>query len=179
MIASMPIQFAQENTSSGIGAFHINLKGFLFQLATFVIVLLVLRKWVFPKLTQTVEARRMTLEESLVKAKRTEEALAKAEQRAEQIIQEARVQADKSLSDANNQAKEIISKAEVAADAQAKRIIDETAGRLVQERQKLHDQLKGELADLVVLTTEKVLRRKVNQREDNRLVEDAVKELRV
>lgn len=174
----LPIRFA-ESQSSGIGAFNINLKSFMFQLATFVIVLLVLRKWVFPKLTATVEARRKTLEESLVKAKKTEEALASAEQKADHIIQQAREQADKSLSEANSQAKEIISKAETAADIQAKRIVDETQSQLAQEHQKLHDQLKDELTDLVVLTTEKVLRRKVNDREDSRLVEDAVKEIRV
>lgn len=178
MITSFPVQFAQSEPS-GIGAFNINLKSFIFQLITFVAVLLVLRKWVFPKLTETVEARRKTLEESLINARKTEESLNKAEEKAGMIIQEARQAADKSLSEANSQAKEIISEAEAAADVQAKRIIDETKGRLDQERQKLHDQLKDELTDLVVLTTEKVLRRKVNQREDSRLVEEAVKELKV
>ena len=178
MSINIPVQFAStEEPASGIGAFNINLKSFLFQLATFIIVLLVLRRWVFPKLTATIEARRKTLEESLLKAKETEEALSRAEEKAGQIIKTAREQADRALADANGQAKEIIAKAEVAADVQAKRLIDEAQGRLGQEHLKLQEQLKAELTDMVILTTEKVLRQKINEREDRRLVEAAVKEL--
>lgn len=175
---NIPIQFAESNGStSGIGAFNLNVKSFLFQLITFVIVLLVLRRWVFPKLVSTLEARRQTLEESLVRAKQTEEALLRAEQKTSQIIQAARQQADKALHEAGAQAREIMSQAEAAADAQAGRLISEAKDRLEQERLKLGEQLKGELADLVVLTTEKVLHQKLNEHEDSRLIEKAVKEL--
>lgn len=177
MSINIPLQFATEEPASGIGAFNINLKAFLFQLATFVIVLLVLRKWVFPKLTATIEARRQTLEESLVKAKQTDETLAQAEEKAGQIVKQAREQADQALADANTQAKDIIVKAEAAADAQAKRLIDEAQERLSQEHLKLQEQLKAELTDMVILSTEKVLRQKINEEEDRRLVETAVKEL--
>lgn len=173
-----PIQFAQAgDAAGGIGAFNINLKSFLFQLATFVIVLLVLRRWVFPKLTATIEARRKTLEESLVKARQTEEALVRAEDKAGQIISAARKQADRALVDANTQAKDIITKAEAAAGVQAQRLVDEAKERLSHEHLKLQEQLRGELADLVVMTTERVLRQKINKSQDSRLVESAIKEL--
>ena len=184
---NIPIQFAQveESTSpdgtvgtDGIGAFNLNLKSFLFQLATFVIVLLVLRRWVFPKLVATIEARRLTLEESLTKARQTEEALARAEEKAGHIIQDARQAADSALSEANAQAREIISKAEVAANTQAQRLMAEAKDRLGQEHLKLQEQLKGELADLVIMTTEKVLREKIDEPRDRRLVEKALSEVR-
>jgi len=176
LVISIPIKFA-ETSSEGLGAFNINLKSFLFQLATFAIVLLVLRKWVFPKLVATIEARRQTLEESLVKAKKTEEALLAAEQKAGEIIAGAREQADRSLADAQAQAKEIIAKSESAADESAQRLITEAQERLGQEKLKLREELKEELADLVVLTTEKVVNEKINQTSDRRLVERALKDL--
>lgn len=178
MSISLPVQFAAtEEPASGIGAFNINLKSFLFQLATFVIVLLILRRWVFPKLIATLEARRQTLEESLVKAKETGEALARAEEKSGQIVQAAREQADRALADANSQAKNIIAKAESAAEVQAQRLIDEAKERLSHEHLKLQEQLRDELTDLVILTSEKVLRQKINKSEDGRLVEVAIKEL--
>lgn len=181
------VKFAETSESAslpagqagGIGAFNINLKSFLFQLATFVIVLLVLRKWVFPKLVATLESRRQTLEESLVKAKQTEEALAKAEVRAGQIIRQARDQADKTVAEAAAQAKDIVAKAEAAAEAGAQRLAAEAEERLAQERLKLHEALRDELADLVADTTERVLRRKLDEREDSRLIEEAMREVRV
>jgi len=167
-----------ESSSGGISSLGLNVKGFLFQLATFVIVLLILRRWVFPKLVATLEARRQTLEESLVQAKRTEEALAAAEEKAEAILHKARAQADTALADARAQAKELIAKAEAAAQGQAARLLKEAEAQLEQEGNKLRDQLKDELADLVVLTTEKVLRKKINPAEDARLIEESIKELR-
>lgn len=175
---TLTIKFAAaESSQSGLGAFHINLKSFLFQLVTFLIVLLIFRRWILPPILKTLEDRRKTVEQSLEHAKQTEATLAKAEERAQAVLHKAREQADRAMADANAQAKEVITKAESTADAQAQRIIKATEERLGQERQKLHDQLKDELGDMVVLTTEKVLRRKIDESEDRRLIEESLKEL--
>lgn len=170
-------QFAQ-SSSGGISSLGIDLKAFIFQLITFVIVLLILRRWVFPKLVATLEARRRTLEESLVQAKQTEEALAKAEEKASQILHKARETADQAVTDAKSQAKEVVAKAEEAAAQQADRIIKETASHIDQERAKLHDELKKELAGLVAEATEKVLKTKLSAAADAKLIEQSIKELR-
>lgn len=164
-------------SAGGIGAFNINLKAFIFQLITFVIVLLVLRRWVFPKLLSTLETRRQVLEESLIKAKQTEEALNNAQMKAKQIILEARHAADRLIADANAQAKDIITKAEAAAEARAQLLLGETKEHLAQEQRKAEEQLKKELTDLVIMTTEKVLQEKIDDKHDRRLLEKALAEL--
>lgn len=169
-------QFA--SSSGGISSLGIELKSFLFQLITFVIVLLILRRWVFPKLVATLEARRATLEESLVQAKQTQETLDKAELSANQIMHKAREQADSAMADARTQAKDVIAKAEAAAHVQADRVLKELQQQLAQERDKLRTELKTELADLVVLTTQKILKTKLNTREDAKLIAQSIKELR-
>jgi F-type H+-transporting ATPase subunit b len=169
------LQFAEG--SSGISSLGVNGKSFLFNLITFVIVLLILRRWVFPKLVATLEARRKTLEESLVHARQTEEALTKAEAKAEELLARARVQADEALAEAKKQAEVIIAKAETEAGERARRIIADAEARLDQERQHLHQQLRSELAELVVTATEKVLRKKLDERQDRELIEKSMKEL--
>lgn len=171
------LQFA-EASSGGISSLGVNLKSFLFQLVTFIIVLLILRRWVFPKLVETLEARRTTLEESLAQAKQTQEALERAEEKAGEILHKARAQADQALADAQKQAKELIAQAELAAQEQAGRVLKDAQEQLAQEQTKLRGQLKEELADLVILATEKVLRVKLGPKEDRRLVEQSIKELR-
>lgn len=168
-------QFASD---SGLSSLGINLKSFVFQLITFVIVLLILRRWVFPKLVATLEERRKTLEESLIQAKETQEALERAEEKSAEILHKAREQADEALNEAKNQAKDVVAKAEAAAQEQANRVIKEAEDHLDQERTKLREELKNELSDLVVLTTEKVLRTKLNAREDAKLIEQSIKELK-
>lgn len=165
-------------SSSGLGAFNVNLKEFLFQFATFVIVLLVLRRWVFPKLVATLEERRKTLEDSLVAAKKTEEALVSAEAKAEDIIAKARAQADGALRDAKTEAKDLIAQAETNAEQRAGRVLDEAGEQLAREREKLRSELKEELADLVVATTTKVLGEKLKGSADTKLIQKSIKELR-
>lgn len=169
-------QFAQES-GSGISALGINLKSFVFQLITFLLVLFILQRWVFPKLVATLEARRKALEDSLVQARQTEEALARAEAKAGEMLHEARVQADAILAEANAKVDGIIAKGEAAASERASRIVAEAEERLGLERERLHRELRGELADLVAEATGKVLSRKIHQREDRELIEQSLKEL--
>ena len=178
-MTAIPVKFAEASQSDGgIGAFNLNVKSFLFQLVTFVIVLLVLRRYAFPKLIKTIEERRKVLEDSLKNAKETEKTLASAEVTAGEILQKAREDADKIISEASVKSKEIVANAEETARQQAERIINEAQERIGQEHIKLRDKLKKELADLVVLATEKVLRTKLSDQQDRQLVESAIKELK-
>lgn len=176
---NMIVKFGEtEPAASGIGAFNVNLKAFLFQLATFVLVLLVLKRWVFPKLVATLEERRKTLEQSLVDARKTREALSQAEDQVSKLLSQAREQADQALSDAQAQGKELVKSAEAAAEQRADRLLKEAMSQIEQEKIKLREELKGELADLVVTTTEKVLRKKIDIKEDSRLIEQSIRELK-
>lgn len=170
------LQFAATpESASGIGAFNLNVKAFLFQLLTFVLVLLILRRWVFPKLVATLEQRREVLEKSLTQAKKTEEALARAESKAEEILAKARSQADEALAEAKAAAASVISEGEEAAAKRAAMIIKDAEARLDDEREKLRVQLRGELAELVADATEKVVQQKLDTKQDMALIERLVK----
>ncbi len=171
-------QFAEVNGApSGIGAFDINLKSFIFQLITFVIVLLVFKRWILPPITKTLEERRKTLQQGLTYAKETEEALARAEVKAEEIIARARVHADEAMAQARKSAEDVIVSAETAAAERVVLIIKEAQGQLASERAKLRKELKAELADLVADATEVIIRQKLKGPNDRRLVEQALKEI--
>ena len=174
---SLPVtQFAQADSgNSGLGAFQLNVKDFIIQLITFVLVFLILRKWVIPRLTETMNNRQKTLEQSLQNAKETEEALARAEARAEQILSQARAQADEALAEAKDAGADIVAKAESAAAARAELIVKEAESRLDEEREKLRTELRGEMAHLVADATEKIIHEKLDQKQDMSLIERAIK----
>lgn len=177
MIHTLP-QFAQASDSSGgLGAFHLNVKDFIIQLVTFLLVLLVFRKWVVPKLIATMDLRQKTLEQSLQNAKATEAALAKAETQAEEILANTRKKADEALSEARNAGSTIIAEAETAASVRAAAIVKEAEERLGYEREQMFSELKAELAGLVVVATEKVLHQKVNEQQDRALIEQSLKDI--
>lgn len=165
-------QFAD---ASGIGAFNLNLKAFVFQLITFAIVLMVLRRWVLPKLVSTLDERRVTLEKSLTQAKQTEEILAKAETRSEEILAAARAQADEALAEAKKAGAGVITEAEVAAATRAGLIIKEAEARLSEERDKLRQELRKELAELVADATERIIDERLDVKRDMSLIERAIR----
>lgn len=171
------IEAETAKTSSGISSLGINLKGFIFQLITFLIVLLILRRYVFPKLVATLEARRSALEQSLAQAKETEEVLARAETKAEEILAKARANADQALAEAKKTAETIVADAEGAAAERAKLIVQEAEAHLEQERAKLREQLREELADLVADATEKIIHVKLDAQRDRSLIEQSLREL--
>jgi len=171
---NMHLQFAE---ASGIGAFNINLKAFLFQLVTFVLVVLAFKRWVLPPILKTMQERQATLEKSLEQAKATEVALARAETKAEEIIARARTHADEAMAEARKSAEGAIVSAETAGAERAALIIKDAEARLAQERTKLREELKAELADLVADATEVILRQKLDESNDRKLIEQALKEI--
>jgi F-type H+-transporting ATPase subunit b len=173
---NIPLHFAQEtSTETGIGAFHLNIKAFIFQLVTFVLILWVFRRWVLPKLIATIDSRRETLEKSLEHAKLTEETLSKAELKAEEILTKARVQADESLAEAKKAAAGHIADAEAKAATRAAIIIKEAEASLSEERAKLSQELRKELAVLVADATEKIIDEKLDPKQDMSLIERALR----
>lgn len=179
MITAPSLYFAQTPApGSGLGAFNINLKSFLFQLITFVIVLLIIKRWVLPPVQKTLDERRQTLEKSLMQAKETEEALARAEVKAEEILARARTQADESLRGAKKTAEEIITGAETAAAKRGQLIIAEAQAQLTQEKNNLRLELREELAELVADTAEKIIRQKLSASSDRSLIERTLQEVK-
>ena len=169
-------QFGQADSSgSGLGAFQLNLKDFIIQLVTFLLVFLVLRKWVVPKIVATMENRQKTLEQSLENAKATEEALAKAQAKAEEILNQARALADEAVAEAKKAASGRIAEAEAKAADRAELIIKEAETRLGEEREKLRQELRGELAQLVAVATERIIDEKLDAKRDMSLIERAIK----
>lgn len=172
---NIAIKFADSSSSSGLGAFNINLKSFIFQLVTFVLVVLIFKKWILPPINKTLEERRRAVEKSLEDAKKTEEALAQAQAKAEEVLSKARAQADESLAEARKAAKGLISEAEAAGGQRAQLIIKEAEKHLSQEREKLRAELRAELADLVANATEKIIHEKLDAKRDMSLIERVIK----
>jgi F-type H+-transporting ATPase subunit b len=178
LIGQSITQFADSSTaSSGIGAFNINLKSFIFQFVTFLLVLYVFKRWILPPILKTLDERRQTLEDSLTNAQQTEETLHKTEARVAEALQAARAQADSALADAQAEAKKIIAEGEQKGEESAERIRKDAEAFLAQQGERLRQELKAELVGLVAETTARVIEQKLTPEEDMKLIQDAVKVL--
>ena len=169
--------FAQEAAASGgLGALGINLQGFLFQLITFVLVLILLRKFVYGKLIDTLEKRRQAVVDSLQAAEQSAKDLANTEEKVAALLDEARSEARGIVETAHKESGAMIEDAETKAGKKAEHIIASAEARMEQEIASARKALRSETAQLVALATEKVLGQKVDAKADAALIETAIKE---
>ena len=154
-------QFAQaSDPATGIGAFNINLKAFIFQLITFVIVLLVFKRWVLPPLLKTLEDRRQTLEKSLVQAQETQEALARAEVKAEEILARARKEANDAFQAGKKEAEAKRTEMLEQTRSEVGLLIENGKKNLEAEKVKIVEEARNEIVSLAMLSAEKLLESK-------------------
>lgn len=161
--------------SSGIAALGVNGTLFVAQLINFSLVFLVLWRWVFRPIAAHLAERSAKIEQSLqdaadIREQKDSVAAWKAEQ----------------LQAAKREAAEIVFKAKQEADALRQEILvkaKEEQGMLIASGQRLLEreqeavmaEAEKRLAELVVLATEKVLREKLTDEQDKKLISEAVK----
>lgn len=162
--------------AGGLGALGINLKSFLFQLITFVLVLLILRKFVYGKLVDTLEARRQAVVDSLKAAEQSAKDLEVAEEKVSKLLDEAREEARGIVETAHKESTAMIEDAETKATKKAEHIISQAEIRMEQEIASARKELRSETAQLVALATEKVLGQKIDAKTDAKLIEQSIKE---
>lgn len=160
--------------AGGIAALGLDWKAFLFQLVTFVIVLVILRKFVFGKLVATLEARQKAVEDSLTHAAATEAKLQDAEKTIATMLTEARSEADAVLAASHKEAAQTVEAAESKAVKRAEHIVAEAKSQMDVELAKARELLKKETAKLVAVATEHIIKEKLDPVKDAKLIEAAL-----
>ncbi len=146
-------------------------------LLVFGISLFILNRAVFPRIREALDKRQAAIEESIDTA-------ARVKTEAEEVLAEYRER----LLEARQQAEEIVTRARHAGDvheqesqAEAKRkreeMMEDTRRDIQQETKRAIQQIRGEVADLTVMATEKVTRKTLDEDDQRRLVEEALGEL--
>lgn len=171
------IQFGAES-AGGLGALGINLQGFFFQLITFVLVLLLLQKFVYAKLVDTLEVRRKAVISSLDDAKKAADALEKTNEKSEELLQEARQEASGIVALAQKEAAKLVEDSAVKATKKADHILEQADARISSDIAAAKQSLQSEMISLVSSATEKLIQQKLDTKKDAQLIKDALEEAR-
>jgi len=146
----------------------------IWTLVTFVIVLLILRRYAFGPLQQVIDARRTQITADLDAAetarKDAQEALADYRQQ----LAEARKEATKIVEDARRVGDERRAAAVADLEAEKARLMRQTQEEIQAETRHALNAIKQQVADLAVAATEKVVRARLDEAEQRRLIDDAL-----
>ena len=172
------VQFGAEQTTGGIGALGLNVQGFFFQLITFVLVLLLLQKFVYSRLVDTLETRRKAVIDSLDNAKEAAVELEKASEKTAELLKQARKDASEITGLAEKEANKVIEAAEEKANKKAAHILDQANARIESEIDSAKKSLQNEMVLLVTAATERVIDQKLDAKGDARLIQKSLEEVR-
>ena len=157
--------------------FGFDLRMFLSQVVSFVIVALVLRQFAYKPILAILEERRQRIAEGLLNAEKIKTQLAEAEQRYAEILAKANVQAQKMIDEARESAGHVAERKQQEAVAAAEQIVAKAREASAIEHERTMTELKRELGRLVVDTTAKVTGKVLTSDDQRRLQEEATRQL--
>ncbi len=157
--------------------FGVEPKLILFQLISFLILFGVLYKFGIKPTIATMEARNQKIQSGLKNAEETQVRLAAAAAESAALVKTAQQQAQKVVDEARKAAKEFADKQNAEATARAADTLAKAQQAIDLEHKKMLNEARGEIARLVVKTTEQVLARKLSETDRAAYNEAASKEL--
>lgn len=171
---------AAEGTSTGIvGLFGLNWKLFIAQLINFGIIVFVLWKWVWGPVTKGLADRTAKIEDSLKEAEAIEKDRADFDSWKQGEIASVRKEAAAILTEAKQSAESLRKQSLDQTKLEQGKLVEQTQAKLAQEKDKLIGEAKQEIANLVVQSTELILREKLSPKKDQELIDKALKQLKV
>ena len=174
------LQFA--NASGGesdlFGSLGINWKMLLLQLVAFLILLAILKKWVYPPLVAMLDKRDAQIRESAELAQSAKKEAEAAGEKTAKLLKEARKEATDIVTTARDEATNIVETAHKKATDKADALVESARDEILKEVESAKRALYNDTLELVAEATGAVLGEKVDAKTDSRLIERAIKEAR-
>jgi F-type H+-transporting ATPase subunit b len=166
-------------TASSSGSFLIspNVGLMVWTLLLFGISMYVLAKLAFPRISEALDKRQHAIEESIDHAERVRGEADRLLEEYRERLKEARQQADEIVTRARHTAESQEQESQEEAKAKREQMMEQTRRDIEAETRRAIQEIRSEVADLTVLATEKVTRKVLNDDDQRRLVDEALKEL--
>ncbi|MFI5336618.1 MAG: F0F1 ATP synthase subunit B [Opitutales bacterium] len=188
MLSSLLLLAVTEAHASGEAAtgitkifndFGIDVPLFIAQALSFSVVAYILWRFAFKPVLVTLDERNQKIADGLKHAEETQVRLTAAAQESAAIVKSAQFDAQKIVDEARKIAKEFSEKQQAEAVAQAAALLAKAQQSIELEHKKMLDEARGEIARLVVTTTERVLAKRLTDADRAAYNETAAKELTV
>lgn len=147
------------------------------QMITFVVFILFTMKFVWPFVTRAMAERQQRIADGLAAAEKGVRDLEQAKTQASDIQNEARTQAADILGQANKRGSVIVDEAKSQAQAERERILAQAQAEIEQERNRLREALRAELAGIAVAGAGKILAREIDAKTHAALLDKLAAEL--
>jgi F-type H+-transporting ATPase subunit b len=166
------------HVSSGIGALGINTTSLIFQIINFIILYLVLKKFLFKPIASALEQRKQIIQDSLNKAKAIDEEKKSIDEEQRKILNDSLQKADLVISEAKKQADAIKEEMLITTKQEQDRILQSTKKEIEAIKMKSLDEAKKEIANLVITVTKKVTHEVIKISDNDEIVNRTIKDIK-
>jgi F-type H+-transporting ATPase subunit b len=172
--AVLPLMKGGADRMNLLGGFGINAWAFLSQLVSFGIVFLLLWRWGLPAVVKTLEKRQAVIREGVENAEKARHDLEEATAHAEQVMRDARVQAQEAYARTTKLAEQEANRIQEEAYARATQIEQQQVARIQQEAARARAELSRLVVNLSISAASKVISKSVDTKDNRRLVQEFV-----
>jgi len=147
------------------------------ELITFLVMLAILARYVYPEIVKLAEARQQAVAEQL---KEAEKARAEAEQSLKEAaakLEDARKTAQSVIDAATKSGEQLRLELKQKAEEESKRTVEAAKKEIEAERERAVQSVRSEVANLVVAATEKVIGETLDDTKHRQLIERAIAEV--
>ena len=136
---------------------------FFWQLLIFVGLILILKKFAWKPILDTLNERENSIKESLESAQKAKDEFSKIKSDNEKILNEAKKERDLIISDAKKTGREIVEDAKNAAKIESEKIIENARESIKKEKDLVMQDLKFQVIDLSVEIASKILKNELKE----------------
>ena len=147
------------------------------ELITFLVMLAILARWVYPEIVRLAEARQRAVAEQLAEAEKARKDAEARLEEAKQRLDEARRTAQQVVDQATKTGEQVRQDLKTKAEDDARRIGENARKEIEAERSRALQSARDEVADLVVVATQKVIGESLDDPKHRQLIDRAIKEV--
>ncbi|MEJ0000451.1 MAG: F0F1 ATP synthase subunit B [Verrucomicrobiota bacterium] len=176
-LSTLPLANIIDNLEAVGNRTGFNGQQFFAQVIAFLVLCGALWKWAWSPVITVLEQRRKNIEESIHNAECIKKELADAEATRLTIIQKANDKANAIIAEAEKSAAAIAERRAQEATRRAEEIVREGHEAAVLDRNRLMAELKAQVGELVIQTTQKVTGKVLNAEDQRRLNDETVRQI--
>ena len=150
---------------------------FIWTILTFLVLVTLLAKFAWRPLLQALDSRQELIRKSLDDAQQARQELERLQHESSQIIRQARVDAEAVVAQSRSDAARLREELRQKAKAEAEGIVRNAERQIQLETQRALQQIRHEAVDLSVMIASKILRRNLTKEDNEKLIEEALKQV--
>jgi F-type H+-transporting ATPase subunit b len=162
----------------GFASLGINLPLLLAFVINFIILLLLLGKFLYKPVLKMLDERTQKVKESMDWAESIKRDYEQAKVEVQRQIEKGRQEGQALIAQAVQKGENLKEEARKEASGQAKIIVEKARAELEAERDKMVEDLRKEFVSLLILASEKVIRQTLDKEKQSRLIEETLEQVR-